>query len=65
VVQHIGVESLEPACDPDSPEKAGVLKARWWKCPRAKQSRFVAWTFQTKAQQQAWRQTRWVKASTE
>jgi 23S rRNA (adenine1618-N6)-methyltransferase len=26
-----------------------------------KQSRFVAWTFHTEAQQQAWRQARWVR----
>ncbi|MNJ02612.1 Ribosomal RNA large subunit methyltransferase F [compost metagenome] len=30
-----------------------------------KQSRFVAWTFQSKVQQQAWRQARWVKTSAE
>ncbi len=30
-----------------------------------KQSRFVSWTFQTNAQQQAWRQARWTKASAE
>jgi len=30
-----------------------------------KQSRFVAWTFQTQAQQQAWRQARWSKATAE
>jgi 23S rRNA (adenine1618-N6)-methyltransferase len=66
VVQHTGVESLEPACDPDSPEKAGVLESQVVEMSQGqKQSRFVAWTFQTKAQQQAWRQARWVKASTE
>jgi 23S rRNA (adenine1618-N6)-methyltransferase len=47
-------------------KKAGALESRVVEMSQGqKQSRFVAWTFQTKAQQQAWRQARWAKASTE
>ena len=47
-------------------KKAGVLESQVVEMSQGqKQSRFVAWTFQTKAQQQAWRQARWAKASTE
>jgi 23S rRNA (adenine1618-N6)-methyltransferase len=46
--------------------KAGALHSRVVEMGQGqKQSRFVAWTFQTQAQQQAWRQARWSKATTE
>jgi hypothetical protein len=59
VVQHPGVESLEPAGHRDRAEKAGVLESQVVEMSQGqKQSRFVAWTFQTKCEQQIWRQ-RW------
>ncbi|MNP64670.1 Ribosomal RNA large subunit methyltransferase F [compost metagenome] len=45
-------------------KKAGALQSQVVEMSQGqKQSRFVAWTFQTPAQQQAWRQARWVKPS--
>jgi 23S rRNA (adenine1618-N6)-methyltransferase len=47
-------------------KKAGALDSQVIEMGQGqKQSRFVAWTFQTKAQQQAWRQARWSKATAE
>jgi 23S rRNA (adenine1618-N6)-methyltransferase len=47
-------------------KKAGALDTRVVEMGQGqKQSRFVAWTFQTQAQQQAWRQARWSKATAE
>ncbi|MCU7247636.1 23S rRNA (adenine(1618)-N(6))-methyltransferase RlmF [Pseudomonas koreensis] len=44
--------------------KAGALQSQVVEMGQGqKQSRFVAWTFQTPEQQQAWRQARWSKAS--
>ncbi|KPA98144.1 MULTISPECIES: 23S rRNA (adenine(1618)-N(6))-methyltransferase RlmF [Pseudomonas] len=44
-------------------KKAGVLESRVVEMSQGqKQSRFVAWTFQDKARQQAWRQERWMPA---
>jgi len=47
-------------------KKAGALQSQVVEMSQGqKQSRFVAWTFQTPAQQQAWSQTRWQKAGAE
>ncbi len=47
-------------------KKAGALESQVVEMSQGqKQSRFVAWTFQSKAQQQAWRQARWVTTSGE
>jgi 23S rRNA (adenine1618-N6)-methyltransferase len=47
-------------------KKAGVLESQVVEMSQGqKQSRFVAWTFQSKAQQQAWRLARWSKATAE
>jgi 23S rRNA (adenine1618-N6)-methyltransferase len=43
-------------------KKAGALESQVVEMSQGqKQSRFVAWTFKDKAQQQAWRQERWVR----
>lgn len=43
-------------------KKAGVQESQVVEMSQGqKRSRFVAWTFQTKAQQQAWREERWVR----
>ncbi|MNL10319.1 Ribosomal RNA large subunit methyltransferase F [compost metagenome] len=47
-------------------KKAGALESQVVEMSQGqKQSRFVAWTFQTKAQQQDWRQARWSKPAAE
>jgi 23S rRNA (adenine1618-N6)-methyltransferase len=43
-------------------KKAGVLESQVVEMSQGqKQSRFVAWTFQTKSEQQIWRRERWVR----
>ncbi len=47
-------------------KKAGALQSQVVEMSQGqKQSRFVAWTFHTQAQQQTWRQVRWSKTTTE
>ena len=43
-------------------KKAGVLESQVVEMSQGqKQSRFVAWTFQTKSEQQIWRRERWTR----